>query len=135
MVQVLVEEESISEVRKTRDRDGGWREDVCLLCDEVLRPVVLAYRETGYIGAHRRQRVRGRATAIHVAEVQGGCWRREMIQPQAELIIVRAQGLGGGESVCSDVWQREKRQQIRRNRINGRENRHLVVRHVHTKKR
>src|SRR5580658_6092927 len=135
MVEVLVEQESIAEIRKTRDRDGGGRKDVCLLCNEVLRPVILTHREAGYIRAHWRKRIRRRTTAIHVAKIQGVCPRKVMIQTQAELIIVRAQGLGGGESVCSDVWQREKRQQIRRNRINRRENRHLVVRHVHTKKR
>jgi hypothetical protein len=34
------------------------------------------------------------------------------------LVIILAQGLGGDESIFSVIWQREKRQDIGRDRIN-----------------
>ncbi len=90
MIQVLVKQERIAEIRKARDPDGGWRKDVRLLSDEVLRSVILAHRETGNIGAHRRKGIRSRATAVHVAEIQGVCPGKIMIQAQAELVVILA---------------------------------------------
>ena len=135
MIQVLVEQERIAEKRKTGDPDGVGRKDVRLLRDKVLRSVILAHRETGDIGAHRRKGICGRTTAIHVAEIQGVCPGKIMIEPQTELVVIGAQGLRGDESIFPFVRQRKKGQDIRRNRVNGREKSQLVEGHRCAKER
>jgi len=47
VVKVLVEEESVAQIRKPEDAHHGRRESVCLLDHEVLRPMVFPDRETG----------------------------------------------------------------------------------------
>src|SRR5580698_1074042 len=135
MIQVLVKQERVAEIRESCDPDGGWRKDMSLLRDEVLRPVILTHREPGNVSSHRRKRIRRWTTAIHVTEIQSVGMREIVIEPQSELIVVLAEGLGRDESVFSYVWQREKRQDIGRNQINGRENCHLVEWHRCSKKR
>ena len=90
MIQVLVEQESIAQKGKARDSDGGWRKDVRLLRDEILRPVILAHRKAGNIGADRRKRVRRRAGAEHVAEIQSVGTGKIMIQAHSELVVILA---------------------------------------------
>src|ERR1700727_1618788 len=105
---MLVEQERIAEKGKSRHPDRCWRKDVRFLSDKVLRPVVLAHRETRNIRSDWRKRICRRTTAVHVAEIQRIRPGKVMIQPHSELIVIRAQGLRGDESICSLIWQREK---------------------------
>src|SRR6202041_3890988 len=43
VIQVLVRQERIAEIRKRSDADGGGRKDMRLLCDKVLCAVILAH--------------------------------------------------------------------------------------------
>ena len=105
------------EIRKARDADDVGRKDVRLLRDKILRAIILAHGKARDIRAHRRKRIRRRAAAEHVAEIQSVGAGKIMIEAHAELVVVLAQSLRGDESVFAGVWQRKKRQDIRRNRI------------------
>src|ERR1700675_4762106 len=129
MVQVLVQKEYIAQEGKASDADGGWRKNVCLLRDKVLRPVVFSHGEPWDIGAHRRERICRRAAAVHVPEIQVVCCGQIMIQSDSELVVILDEGLSGDESIRPRLWQGKERQHIRRNRIDGREESHLVERH------
>src|SRR5580658_2099339 len=124
MIQVLVQQKLVAQIRKARNGNGGWRKDVSILRDKVLRAIIFAHRKAGYVGAHGRKRIGCRAAAIHITEIQSVRARKIVIQAQSELIVILAKGLRGYESVCAVVGQGEKRQDIRRNWINGSENSH-----------
>src|ERR1700689_2379622 len=122
---MLVEQKCIAQIGKPPDGDGVRREDVGLLRDKVLRPVVLAHRKAGDIRSYRRKRICRWAAAIHVAEIESIGARKIMVHADAVLIIIFYQGLRRDESIFALVRQREKGQDVGRNRIDGG---YLVVR-------
>src|ERR1700675_2401277 len=119
MVQVLVQKEYIAQEGKASDADGGWRKNVCLLRDKVLRPVVFSHGEPWDIGAHRRERICRRAAAVHVPEIEVVCCGQIMIQTDSELVVILDERLSGDESIRPRLRQGKKRQHICPNRMVG----------------
>src|ERR1700686_559578 len=114
MIEALVKQERIAQIGKARDADDGWRKDVSLLRDKILRSIVFAHRKTGDVGARRRKGIGRRTAAIHVAEIQRVLMRKIVIEFHSELVGILAQGLRADESIFSLVRQRKKRRDIRR---------------------
>src|SRR5208282_6858112 len=100
----------------------------------ILCAVILSHRKAGHIRAHRRKRIRRGATAVHITEIESVSAGKIMINTYTELIVILAQGLRGNEAVFPHVWQREKRQNIRRSRIDRCEQSHLIERYRPAKK-
>ena len=90
MIQMLVEQELIAEIRKTRDSDDARRKNVSLLRHKILRAIIFAHGKTWNIGARRRKRIRRRTAAIHVTEIQRVRMRKIVIEAQSELVVILA---------------------------------------------
>src|ERR1700734_4486412 len=109
MIQVFVEQESIAQEGKAGDADSGRGEDMRLLRDGILRPVVLSHGKTRNIGSDRRKRIRRGAGAEHVAKIQSVGTGKIMIQAHSELVIILDKSLRGVDPILSLIRQREKR--------------------------
>src|SRR6185437_3459354 len=70
VVQVLVEQELIAEKGKPRDSNQTRRKGMRFLRDEVLGAVVRANRKARDIRTLGRERIGGRAAAVHITEAQ-----------------------------------------------------------------
>src|ERR1700722_9129392 len=126
---MLVQQELIPQERKARNPDEFWRKDMRLLRHKILRPIIFAHGKSGYIGAHRRQRIGRRPASVHVTKIQRIGVGKIVIQAQSELIVILHQSLRIDKSIRSMIRQREKRQHLQRRRIDGREKCELVERH------
>src|ERR1700722_3292299 len=112
MVLTLAEEELVTEKRESRNSDDGRRKRVGFLRDEVLCALVFSDREAGHTGAARRQRIDLGKLVEHVSEGQSVVLIEVMVNLDAELIGVIAEGLCCGEQIRADVRKGEEAQQL-----------------------
>jgi hypothetical protein len=103
MVGSFTVKEFIPQKRETKEANHGRRKCVSLLCNEILRPLLLPYRETRHARARRGNRMKFCAIAEGIPEVQRVGSSNVLIEPQAELIRVLMYDLGRGIDVVSIV--------------------------------
>ena len=117
VVRAFSEKEFVAQEGKAQNANHGWSESMRFLGNEILCPMILAYREARYARSRGGERIKTCVITDHVAKVQGIVDRQIMVYSESAFVRVITLGLRGIKCVESAVRQRKKAQEVLSERV------------------